>query len=422
MAMLFLGGEKFNLVGRATTLSSSPAAEVLANPLVDPLVYLGQDNQPSAPVVFSAIQADSYFQVDLSEVLNGGFETSTLASWTDADVAAGTSTETTTAGEFNSGAKALECTGTSGSDVGRRYQDIRVRAGELRKLHVFIRAASGTGDVYLQNLSTGKYLQSGLTWSTSRNPVLTHNTSTYTEKTATYQVESLDACQADLVYLRLYLESSVGAANVQFDDVADYGGVNFGSVHGHNIDQAVTMTLVSDDNSGFSSGTTRATFTVKRGAFFSSFATIYERYWRLKFGGQNLVSAPYVGEWVLGQATSMSIGARYGSSIESIFPQLRHQTAGGEQWRFNITSDAVRRFSLSLSLLTTSAGWLQGRDEFWRRTGGGLWPAVIVPIDTEPDVFYGIFPESMTIGRTTMQVQEPASLLFEELPFPVVGL
>lgn len=291
MSMYFLAGRYFNLVGRGPGTLSSTSADALF-----PLANL-YDGQPGRPFRFASAAAGVILKKDVNAITNPGFETSTLSGWTDRKLGTGTVAETTTAAEVHSGTKAADLTGTDTSNYGALSQDITVQPGELWKLDCWIRATvAGTGKVFLQNLTTGKFYSAGA-WGAAQAEATSHNTTTYTNKTVNFTIEDYDTVGDDSCTLRITLYCDDGEAC--FDDVLLIPGVNFTSVHGHNLGPIAPVLASSDDDSAY---TTRISPTVKRGAFYGYDSTVqYARYWRLTFGGTNL-SAIYVGEWVLGRA------------------------------------------------------------------------------------------------------------------------
>jgi len=151
MSFLYLTGARFNTFSRGTVSISPSAASVsdAAN------LY---DGDPGCPLLFSATGAGDA-KVDCNALTNPGFETSTLSGWTsnDGGFSPGTSSQTTTAGEFRSGSKALKLTGPSPGGQAARYQTITVRPGEYRKATFYIKG-DATAVVYLKltNTTTGK--------------------------------------------------------------------------------------------------------------------------------------------------------------------------------------------------------------------------------------------------------------------------
>ncbi|HET9693060.1 MAG TPA: carbohydrate binding domain-containing protein [Steroidobacteraceae bacterium] len=374
------------------------------------------DNIPAKPFRFTSAAADVIMKKDINALTNPGFETSTLSGWTSGNTGTGTSTETTTAGEFRSGAKACEMTGTNSSNYGARYQEITVYAGEAWKLDAWARAiGSGTARIYIQNRSTGKYLTTGSAWQSASTWAATTSSTSYTNLTNTFTIESFEAAQQDEMTLRITLYCEAG--NVAFDDCLMLPGVNMTAVAGHNCGPISPVLASSDDDSAY---TTRLSPTLRRPTFYSSESTTrYHRYWRLTYTGTNL-SPIYVGEWFLGRGVSPSAAQEYGWTTNWSYRQVRHETAGGETYRYGISPEPVRTYELTIQS-TSDTERQEVINDMFRVTRGGEMPLLLVPYDGEPEVVIGLLDTELSSSRETLLVSG-ADLTLVELPLPVVGL
>ena len=247
MSVYFLAGEKANILERSNVAISSSDADALF-----PLTRL-YNGRPSEASKFGSNGADRKVTIDANLVANGDMETSTLDGWTDADTGTGASTEELTL--FKNGAKAMKLDGGA-SGVAERYRDITVRAGERKKLDVWIR---GTGDtitcrVRLLNLQTGKYLDSSQAWQTAASDATTEAGSTYLQKEIEFQIESYAICQVDTMTLRIYVRNEDNGA-AYCDDLYIYPAVNLVGIFGHNLAPVLTPELRSStDNFSASDG------------------------------------------------------------------------------------------------------------------------------------------------------------------------
>jgi len=232
MSFLYLTGSKLNTFSRGTVSISPSAASVsdAAN------LY---DGDPGCPLLFGSAAA-GYAKVDCNALTNPGFETSTLSGWTDADSGTGSpaSTETTTAGEFRSGTKALKLYSDTPAGTAARYQTIGARPGEYRKATFYIKGdATAVVSLRLINTTTGNYY-TGSAWASANTAAVSQAASgSFVAVTVTYQVESYEACGTDSVSLtwRISMAPSSGAATAYVDDCSDVPGASFASVHGHNL-------------------------------------------------------------------------------------------------------------------------------------------------------------------------------------------
>jgi len=409
MSLLYLTGRYFNVFGRGGTVSVSPAASSVA---AASGLY---DSDPSLPHIAGSVAADSYMRVQYNALTNPGFETSTLSGWTAGSAGTGTSAETTTAGEFRSGAKACKLAGTDSSNYGSRYQSITVNAGEYRKATVYIKYTSaGSGKIFLKNLKTGNYYN-GSAWASTRAAAVTQAaTTSFVVMTVTYQVEDFDTCRADYVSLRWEIAAESGT--ICFDDALDVPGVTWASIHGHNYGPVSPLVQSSDDGSAW---TTRATMTIKRPAFFSTFSIIYAEYWQFKLSGTNH-EAPYTGEAVLGQYQTSATSPQWDVRDKREFPGVRNKGPAGRPSVYIYATDPPRDVTLAYSARTSAAAKELG-ESLWLRSGQGLYPVILAPIDTESDVYFGRFMAPVEQARPFQGVYE-YSLEMSGDPFPTVGL
>lgn len=417
MSFLYMTGSRFNLFGRGT-VTVSPAESSVA-----PKAGLF-DSDPSTPHIAGSIAADSYMRVQCNLVTNGGFETSTLSGWTSENSGAGVApAEETGGGNYRSGSKSVYLsTGFGSSPVSKVYQDITVNAGESIKVSAWVKTSSTdhTGAVVLRNLKTGKYYDGSTNaWtSTSSDRVGSSNATSFTQITETLTVEDHDTCRADTVTLRLSLElstSGVFSGGLYFDDVLVVPGVNFASIHGHNYGNAISPLVQSSDDA--SSWTTRATMTIQRPAFFSTFSTIYAEYWQIKLQGTPH-EAPYTGEAVLGQYSTSTTAPMWGLPKTRNTPGVRSKGPSGRPHVYTYATDPPQDIELTFSARTAAAS-RELADGLWLRSGQGLYPVILVPIDTETDVYFGRFMDPVTVERPFQGVYQTTLALAGD-PFPTV--
>lgn len=381
---LYKAGRSLGAFQRGTVTCSPSAASVSA------ATNLG-DGDPSTPLIWGSIAADSYGQADIQALTNPGFETSTLTGWTAGSAGTGTSAEET--GTFRTGAKALKLVGTDSSNYGSRYQDIVVYAGEYRKESVYIKTlTAGTAKLFLKNLKTGLYYN-GSAWASTRAAAVSQAaTGSFVAMTVTYQMESFDACREDYVSLRWELVCESGT--VFFDDCLSVFGVSFAGVFGHNLGPVVPTVRSSDDASSW---TDRSAMTIRRIAFFSTFSTIYAQYWRLVLVGTNH-EAPYCGEVVLDQYQTSATACQWGLADSRDFPAARASGASKRTTTYNFAKDPPESIKLSFSPRSSTAS-KELADALWLRSEQGRYPVILVPIDTEDGVFFGRITEPRTVDR-----------------------
>lgn len=417
-SFLYLAGSRFNLYKRGT-VSVSPTA---ATGYGASFLY---DDDPSSPHIAGSVAADSYMRVDVLPFRSGGlqvssFEFSTLLGWTSGSLGTGTSAETTTAGEFRTGTKALKLTGTDSSNYGSRYFDLTVNSGEYRQATVYMRSsASGTGKLFLRNLKTGNYYN-GSAWASTRASAASSTSTTafasVPATVVTYQMESFEACRADTVTLRWELVCDSGS--FCFDDCLDVPGVNFASIHGHNYGAVIpevrysTGDFITDD-------TLAATMTVKRPAFYSTFTMTYARYWQIKLSGTNF-EAPYTGEAVLGQSVTAATPLLSGPLTDRDIPGSRSEGTIGRMSAYSYATDP--RESIRMVFSADSLDDADNTaDQLWLRSSQGQYPVIVVPIDTEDFVYYGHVTHPFSMSRPNVDIYDYGIDVIGS-PFPTIGL
>jgi len=414
MGLIYSAGPLFNFAARgvgALTMSSENALFLKANAI---------DGQGDRPAIFNAAAVDDYIKKDVNAITNPDFETSPLTGWTARSLGTGTAAETAVAGEFHGGALALKLTGSDSSNYGAESQDFSVMPGEFWKVDLWARVvAAGNAKFVVQNLQTGKYLTTGGVWQAAFTHCILETGTSYANKTLTFQIEDFDACQVASMTLRVMPYCDSGTAC--FDDILLLPGINFASVHGHNLGPIAPLFQWSDDDSSY---TTAVTGAPKRPTFYqynASGTLLYHRYWRQLLQGTNLTPA-YIGEWCLLQASALVNAQLWGYSTKWGYSQVRHDSMGGDKFRFLMASDPARSITLSFQPYgSNQVEYKELRDVLFRLHQGGTYACVLVPLDTEPDVLLAVPGQELEITRTFQSFWE-ADYMFDELPHPIVGL
>ncbi len=192
-------------------------------------------------------------------------------------------------------------------------------------------------------------------------------------------------------------------------DLGSAKTADFCSIHFHNLDAGITVELYRDPTGSV----LISTLTKDTPAFYSTFSPVGSAQWRLKFVGTN--SSPiYIGKWVLGESSSLTLEQKYGWEVEYVMEQQR---VAGNLPPKNMTSVAKRDLALSFDFTTTAQ-----RDEvleMHRDSAWGAEPIVVVPDDNNPLVTYGrlngIWKYSEQPGG-----HYPNKIEVVEDPFPVI--
>lgn len=421
MTLLYLAGDQLNaletLLSGAVTSTSEDSDYPLSHLYAEPGIY-----QPSRPFRFNAIAADLHVTWDLQRVTNGDFETGTLDGWTDAST--GTGSTDKEASIVNGGTGALKCSGGAGPGVGQRYQDVTVRTGSYFKIAAQLRGdGSASARCRVQCLQTGRYWD-GAAWGAA-DDLDAESGAAYRAMAETFQIETWDAVGGvPLVTLRIwFLCNENGDGYV--DDVELYEGLNWLSIHGHNLTPVISPQLRSSTDAFSASDDLEATLTIYRPAFYAKLDAItYRRYWRLLLSGTPL-AIPYLGALVPGIATEMAQPQSWGYLEHEEYLQIRHVGATGQQWATRRTEDAPQGLRLSFEP-DALADYLELRDELSRRTYGGEKACVVAPYH-QPDageareVVHGRLPATWDASRAgVLSRRLELSILAD--PGPLVGL
>lgn len=214
---------------------------------------------------------------------------------------------------------------------------------------------------------------------------------------------------------KMFRFAAAGTNDTLVADLGSTRAVTFCSVHFHNIVPGdITLTLQSDDNSGFSSPTTRKTFTVTDPSFWGTFALgTLERYWRLLFTGTP-TDPIYVGKWVLGTTQQLTKNQLNGWSMRWQMDQSR--PAPG----VIVNQSLHARRVLDVRFANTDS------TEVYDMLVLGKWgaePIVVVPDDAAADVLWARATGSWGYQNTKLSSSTNLyeyDLALEEEPFPTI--
>jgi hypothetical protein len=402
MAFYFLAGRRMNHLTRTSAVPTMTPAADTGFPVGG--VY---DSASNIPAMFGSVAADSVITADLCPYADPSFETD-VSEWA---VTSGAMDQSNV--EANSGTYSARMLA-----AGVAYRDVTARSGEVRQISaaLFGGGAGVPSIVRIQCRETGNYLQAGgASWAAASSDVLSRETASWATSTQAYTVEPVSTTLRDEVTLRIYLVQT-GAGTTYRDDVLDIPGTSWVSVHGHNISPCIVPRLQwSDDNAAW---TTFVSPTLRRLSFYGTAAAAYHRYWRLKLEGTP-VEAPWLGELVIGQVQTLTTAPDYPVQIEATFPQTRNPTPQGDEGCGGL-GEEQRRIVFGV-VWTSEAGWQQVRDTIYRGGKGGLYPMVLVPTETHPDVcILGRLVAGLADGRTAYNRREGEIEILERA-LPLMG-
>lgn len=317
MSMLYAAGQYANLLSRALSVTPTPSADALF-----PSANL-YDGRPSRSMKFGSNAANPEVRFDLAAFSPGG---------------AGTYT-------------------------------ITVRAGERRRLN-----SSGTTSITVQNLSTGKFLNTSSAWVAGSTPALSAAGS------RDYQVETFSLCQAATVTLKIIVTSGT--------TVGDWPRWNGLVAFGHNLDVGLTCELRSSTDNFSGSNVLEVTGAILQPGFFMYLAAgITSRYGRILLTGTNQ-STGWLGEVVPCWLETAVDAANVGLEVRHEEPQIRNTSPWGESYVYPLATNPRRIVQMQFDQLATT-GAIETRQEMVFRGRGGAWPMVVIPVATEGAVYYG---------------------------------
>ena len=413
MAIVVGYGEHFNILAGAEARAVSSEDTLFPK---ENAVDLDQ----SVLFAFNAAAADDTFDADLNRVLNGDMEDWTLTTYPDnwEDRSAGTGALSEEITITQGGSSALKLTSGGSSNEATAVYLLEVVSGWAMTFSGYIRGdASVATTVKIRNIHTGKYLDSSGDWQTSAT-FGTQTAASYAQQTQSFTVEPYSTTLRHKCTLEIEVEtasSGVGYA----DSFACWPHWDFASVHGHNLGVNMVPTFQSDDNSSFSSATTRATGTVAYPSFFKEPAAIVtERYFRALFTGTNH-AAIQIGQIVLMQQTELT-PERFAAIQDREYMRLGQRevrSSAGQIYRRNQSGDDSVVFPLTFKVLSLSD--VNELLDMMRRGGNGALPAVLVPDDTEAEVFFGHFVGGAKVKEHDIGGLYDLKLEFEEEGFAV---
>lgn len=430
-SVLFCAGPKLNLLERATVTVSGTA---------DPLFGISglSDGRVSNPMRFSGLGAAESVIVDLDAFADtGDFETAAgfPVGWETATAGTSTVTRTTTAGEFHDGTAAAKITG--GDSGASLFKTIEVRAGELRRLSVWLKLADAADvlRIRIKNNRTGRFLNSSLAWQATTTNAYTHTgTTTYTNVTFAYTVEDFFKCGLeDLPTLTITF--TVPANDTGFVDLAaDFPAATLAGCFGLRVDDRCTVNwqtsstngsygnsvLAGDHETGFAADQKPNLYMVRD---ISLFGGAHQRFHRIQFDNDTVTPAEprEIGELVLCQTTTLGRAYDWGLEITVLRDDIGNESGDGDLQAYNRSRWAKRALGMRFQHVT-DAQMRENRDYLWGRAAGRKYPVLLVPDDSANLVMLARLDRSWSVQRRFTSHYTENDLTFAELPFVSTAL
>jgi hypothetical protein len=244
---LLLRGEKLSLLERSGSILS---ASQTPDPLY-PLSRLG-DTRPSQLFIFPTRANDEYIMIDVDQYLNGSFENWTGGEPNDHEInvtGTGAVTEETTS-PIHDGSSSMEMT-NGASGTAEVLQDVEVLAGEQIELRFAAQTSSAgnpaTMEIY--NPHTGKWLTTSGTWSARRQNAVSSVLTSMDEDTLSFTVESFADVRKHSfdLEIRYHMDTAAASTTHHWDAIQFITGIDFTSIHAHNMSAAIIPRLSSAD-------------------------------------------------------------------------------------------------------------------------------------------------------------------------------
>lgn len=405
---IYLAGRRSNNLYRGT-VTTTPAEDADA-----PATAL-YDGEPGSVFRFGSADTDCVIDVDCNLVLNGGFETDGTPfppSWTDISTGAGAPSKETTIKV--SGSNSLKLTG--GVDTAAVRQDITMLPGEAFSVDAQMYGdAADPCRITIRNLSSGSWLASGGTWSSTIVYFVSQTPASWSgSNLQSCTMESYALCGYEReVTLRIEIESDgTGYA----DDVFIWPHTDFVSVHGHNIPMFIDAKIQHDSDSAYGSVTNPAdgTMTLRQPAFMKVLAsTITERYLRLLLDGTT-VSAAEIGELWMGQKKTLSQTPKHGLVMPVSMPGDEVVTIAGQPIRTARAYHPTESLNIGFDLSDSEKTEVM---EMMHRGNHGTEPVVFAPFDDEAAVYLGAFPLDIPANRAFIQRYDMSGITLLGYPF-----
>lgn len=370
--------------------------------------------------------ADRNVTFDLDLVGFGDMETDdagNVAGFTEANTGTGDVTQTTVGGEFNGGAAGMKL--ASGTGTASAYVDVYMPAGWEFTVSVYFKGGGGsqTARLRVQNMETGKFLDSAGAWQSAVTDLSTQTTAAWTLQgpfTATTEAYS-GLVPGGLYTLRVTIICTDSSSTVFADDLYLHPSVDTFAVIGHGIHPVISAVELRRDTAGFGgAGTLEATLTPYFPTFYHLLATKrQDRYWRLKTTGTNPIWAPlWYGSLFLGQKLVLARGMDFGMQLTHLREQVRQRSSGGAE-KVYLKEDSPRREMRFGWRYTTDAQFQQARDRLYRQSGAGEQPLLMLVDDDPESAIYGRLSEDFSVSHPEgVDIRDAAELTLAEFSYP----
>ncbi|MEE9360852.1 MAG: hypothetical protein V3U85_10255 [Hyphomicrobium sp.] len=385
MSVYYLAGARANILRDVVFTPSDEDALFTAADFL-------ADGEPSTVFKFATAAANSGVVADLGTLLkNGDFEDAPVSGlppdWLDQSTGDGVIVVSTAI--FDSGAQSLKFTTETGGDTATAVQDIVVQAGCGMSITAALRRDdAGTIVIRVQNLDTGKYLDSSEAWQTAASDWYSRTATPFATKGPnTFTVEAASVAERAVYTLRVTVELTGTEATGYVDSFFIWHHWDIAAILGAEYPPTVTARIRSDSAVGMPSPTNQVAFPFGRPTVWGEPAsTVTEQFLQLYFDGTPL-RPEKVGELLAGCKRTLPnvLLQPVPMATTAMFSPI----GDGRDAPVSIERDSSRNFRLS-TLALGETQFAQIRREFCDPLGWGGGQLFIVPDSTKQgEAFYG---------------------------------
>lgn len=415
MTVRYSTGYKFNALTSAVSVTAS---------LEDPNYPISAVKDGRLSVAFkSAAGSNPTISANLDVLTNGNFNTSTLASWTDASSGGGSTSEE---GTIVVSGKALKMTTSGGASTASRYQDVLIRAGKKYNISAKLRGdGTRTARLRLYFPEYGYYVDNAGALSAAATDVASNATTSYVKSTVSFSTPSASLLLGSktVVARVILINNTASGGSAYADDVALWPSWNMVSIHGHNLKPATVVSVISSPDN-FSTTYGVGLMSVKPYRFYMlSDVDVDEQYAMISFTTDGLGSEPGVSptieitEIVLTMVDALAKGFNWPYKFQVAYDQTRTQLGSGIRI---YNTRTMPRLTLSMDWQTKSAAqFAEIRDELMQNSGHGHYPILWIPNDSDEVVIFGRLPNQYTPAKE--RDLNDFSLIIVEMPYTRVA-
>lgn len=380
--------EAFFVSGRAANACISAQSVTVSSADADFPKDNLQNDKPWKAFRFGSAETNPSIAFDCNMVADPSFETEasgTSLPTTYWSVPAGANTPDISNAQANEGSNSLRLDAASEG----AYQDFAVRPGGTYRLTCAL-YGDGTDPVnaYVLDLISGKWLQSGGTWTTTKTAWATRSTTAFATSSITLTLEDPVLGHFGPAKIRVQFErpgSITGAAYV--DSVYLWPKITMAATVFDTIPSAFPVAVESADDSAFSTNLTDngdlPAWRFRRYLVFAGPATP-QRYWRFNVTGSTFAGyLPWVGQTVLAERKTLTRNPGVDYEYLRTFPLVgtEDQPVG--------TAESTRHQLSAKWKSNTATGLTEMVEQMLASCYYGAEPLLIVPRDDRNTFIYG---------------------------------